>query len=282
MPPLAKMRALAVVVASVSMFACSESTDPGTGRQAQLRIVNSVFQGATPSSAIPVAIDVLVDSLTSGPGSVIALPPVSITTGTSGAQRDAGYTEVTPEVHSFVARVTGSANSTLFTSTPTSTYLPKQALTPFPFTLVVAGIAPASGLAQPTAVPYAMLIDDPFTPPADSINGGLTSRLHVINAAPFVVSSGAGNPVKANFVGASGTFSVTAAYRGTSPYINPPAGNYTLTITTTVGSTVTTLYSGAVVLNKGEVRTFVVQSTAYSATPGPANTKVTNILDNQF
>jgi len=42
------------------------------------------------------------------------------------------------------------------------------------------------------------------------------------------------------------------------------------------------LWTGAVTLAKGELRTFIVQSTAYAATPGPGNTKVTNLLDNQW
>ena len=100
--------------------------------------------------------------------------------------------------------------------------------------------------------------------------------------------NGQGTDISATFAGGAGdTLTVTAPYRGTSGYVNPPAGSYTLTLTTTLAtsdttSTTFTLYTGTVTLAKGEVRTFIVQSTAYAATPGPGNTKVTNLLDNQW
>ncbi len=91
--------------------------------------------------------------------------------------------------------------------------------------------------------------------------------------------SGGGTDITAIFGdGASVSDTVTASYRSSSGYITPPAGTYTLTLTTGSG----TLYTGSVTLAKGEVRTFIVQSTAYAATPGPGNTKVTNLLDNQW
>jgi hypothetical protein len=207
------------------------------------------------------------------------LAPNSVTDGTAGfngATAAAGYTALPTGVYSLVARVSGPNNQSLYTS-GTSTYLPKQYLTPFPYTLVVAGIAPSSGMAAPSAVPYAMVVDDPFTPPNDPA-GGLTARIQVINAAPMASPTGAGTQVTAAFAGAAGTFTVAANYRASSGYINAPGGDYTLTLST--GTTV--LYTGSVTLGKGEVRSFLVQSTAYSDTPGPGNTKVTNLLDNQW
>ena len=91
--------------------------------------------------------------------------------------------------------------------------------------------------------------------------------------------AGQGSDITATFVDAANdTLPATASYRSSSGYIDPPAGIYTLTLAT--GSFV--LYTGTVTLAKGDVRTFIVQSTVYAATPGPGNTKVTNLLDNQW
>ena len=46
---------------------CADTTDPTVG-VARMRIVNSVFQGDSAQAAVPVAVDVLVDSSTSGAG----------------------------------------------------------------------------------------------------------------------------------------------------------------------------------------------------------------------
>ena len=173
-------RSALVLALFTALAACTDTTDPsvGTGR---MRIVNSVFQGADVTTAVPVAIDVLIDSSMSGAG--------------------------------------------------------------------------LGGLAAPMADPK---------------------------------GNGQGTDISATFAGGAGdTLTATAPYRGTSGYVNPPAGSYTLTLTSTLAtsdttSTTFTLYSGTVTLAKGEVRTFLVQSTAYAATPGPGNTKVTNLLDNQW
>lgn len=283
------LRGVAALLASVSVMACNDPTATTSGSQARLRIVNSVFQGATAATAVSVSIDVLVDSSTSAPGSVIGLVPISITAGTAGAQGpNAGYTALPATVHSFVAKVSGAANPTLYTSTATTTYLPRQALTPFPFTLVVAGIAPVSGLNPPTAVPYVMLTDDPFKPPVDTFSHtGLTARVQVINAAPYADPNGAGAGAKISFTFA-GMHPVngSANYRASSGYLNPPAGSYTLMLTVTSGTGSTavtyTLYNQPVTLAAGEVRTFVVQSTGYAAKPSAVNTKVTTILDSAW
>lgn len=264
------------------LAACSESTDPAVGT-ARIRVVNSVFQGAGVASAAPVAIDVLIDSSMSGAG-LSALPAASISPGsgtgagagahggTTNLFPTAGYRDFPSGVHSFVARVSGTTAS-LF-QTGSGEYLPQQYMLPFPYTFVLAGVDTTSP-PDPAAVPWAMFADDPFTPPADS------ARVQIINAAPMAdtTGTGQGTDLTATFDGGAGrVFSATASYRGSSGYINPAPGTYTLTLT----SGGFTYYTGSVTLAKGEVRTFIVQSTAYAAVPGPGNTKVTNLLDNQW
>jgi len=244
---------------------------------------------------VPVAVDVLIDSSTSGAG-LSALAAANVSQGNASGEgagthpgasalfTAAGYRDLPSGIHSFVARVsgtTGPTSSFFRTTDGTSDYLPKQFITPFPYSFVLAGVVPPAGTpAGPTAVPFTMLVDDPFTPPADP-TGGLTARVQVINAAPMSDTTGAGQgtSVAATFDnGAGGVFTAAASYRRSSGYVNPPAGSYTLTLTT--GSFL--LWTGTVTLTKGEVRTFVVQSTAYAAVPGPGNTTVTNLLDNQW
>ena len=60
-------RSALVLALVTALAACTDTTDPsvGTGR---MRIVNSVFQGAGATTAVPVAIDALIDSSMSGAG----------------------------------------------------------------------------------------------------------------------------------------------------------------------------------------------------------------------
>jgi hypothetical protein len=268
--------------------ACGDNaTDPIT--TARLRVINSLYQGADAATAVPVAIDVLLDSASTTPGSIIGLAANSVSTGSplagtsagvQGTTSVAGYTSVPVGVHGFLARVSGASNPTLFLNASGTAFAPEMTLTPFPYTMIVAGIAPVTGPpASFMDLPIVMLgPDDPFSPPADTVYGGLTARLHVINAAPMASATGNGARITATFTGAAGALTAAASYRSASPYINPPARTYTLTITTAAA----TLYTGQIILAKGEVRTIVVQSTGYSATPGPANTAITNLLDNQY
>ena len=285
-----------LVTASVLLIgtfaACKDSTSPA-GTTGRMRIVNSVFQGADAASAAPASIDVLIDSSTSGAG-VAALAGASLSAGSASGQgagthtgagalfTAAGYRDVPSEIHSFVARVAGTSGPTAtFFEKSNGPYLPKQYILPFPYTFILAGVVPDTIPADSGAVAWAMIADDPFTPPADTVNGGLTARVQVINAAPMADTTGGGlgTNIDATFDdGAAGVYTTTASYRASSGYINPPAGNYTLTLAS--GSFV--LFTGPVTLAKGEVRSFIVQSTAYAATPGPGNTKVTNLLDNQW
>jgi hypothetical protein len=274
----------AVTLALIAAFAaCKDAASPA-GDTARLRIVNSVFQGPAVTTATPVAVDVLVDSSISGAG-VSGLTAPSLSAGAASGQgagdhagaaalfTAAGYRDLPTGVHSFVGRVTGTTTS--FFRTADGEYLPKQYLLPFPYTFILAGVVPDTTPADPGAVPWAMIVDDPFAPPTDS------ARVQLINAAPMADTTGGGqgSDITATLDdGAGGVFSATASYRHTSGYVNPAPGTYTLTLAS--GSFV--LYTGTVTLAKGEVRTFIVQSTAYAAVPGPGNTKVTNLRDNQW
>src|ERR1700730_13706910 len=67
---------------------------------ARLRVVNATFEITNPAvgaaSAIPHAIDVLIDSSSASPG-VTSLAPVSLTSGTTGLhnqQANAGYRDI--------------------------------------------------------------------------------------------------------------------------------------------------------------------------------------------
>jgi hypothetical protein len=272
--------ALALLVA---LSACTDTTNPA-GDIARLRIVNSVFQGPAVTTATPVAVDVLIDSAMTGAG-VSGLMAPSLSAGAASGQgagdhagaaalfTAAGYRDLVSGIHSFVARVSGTTAS--FFRTADGEYLPKQYLLPFPYTFILAGVVPDTTPAGPSDVPWAMIVDDPFTPPTDS------ARVQLINAAPMADTTGGGqgSDITATLDdGAGAVFSATASYRHTSGYVNPAPGTYTLTLAS--GSFV--LYTGTVVLAQGEVRTFIVQSTAYAAVPGPGNTKVTNLLDNQW
>lgn len=276
---------IALLASLTTVTACNQDITPeDEGHLARLRIINSVYQGADAATAVPVSIDVLIDESISAPGAVSALAPNSMTTGTAGFPKgspsQAGYTEMSEDIHTFLARVTGTANS-LYTNNE-SHYVPTIYVTPLPHTLLIAGIAPPSGtpprcpacppgLAPMGAFPFIFPVDDQFEP----VSGG--ARVQVINAAPFASASGEGAEIEATFSGA-GTFTATAGYRGSSDYLDPPAGTYTLTVT----ADGTMLWTGTVSLGPGEVRSFIVQSTAYSMTPGVGNTKVTNVLDNQW
>jgi hypothetical protein len=296
---------LALVAAAAG---CKDYTSVTVG-MGRFRIVNSVFLGDSAQVAVPQAVDVLVDSSTSGAGES-GLGALELSAGASSGEgagghsgaaalfSAAGYRDLPSGVHSFVARASGAsgAGTSFFRGADgTTEYLPKQFLMPYPYTLILAGTVRADGTAPDpvSRLQWAMIADDPFTPPADPA-GGLTARVQVINAAPMAdpsralsdttpdgkrIPGGGGADITATFDGAGGTFPATTSYRASSGFMNPPAGSYTLTLT--VNDTLV-IYSGAVTLAKGEVRTFIVQSTAYAATPGPGNTKVTNLLDNQW
>jgi hypothetical protein len=281
-----------------TLAACGSDSTTGTpAKPALVRIVNSVFQytDATNSASKtqPRSIDVLIDSSSSAPG-MLAIGPTSVATPT-GADASL-YEPVTPGVHSFVARLAGSSGplSSFYTNANSTEYLPQQYLTSgIPYTIVVAGIVPvtaASGAAQTltptTAAPFAIVTNDPFSPPL--VNGKYQARFRLINAAPFAAATGLGATVSmyltpggtppATLTGL--TSSAVTLYRNASIYVNADAGPYTLTVT--VGTTPVILAQAAVTLGSGEVRTFILQSTQYAAVPSTANHVLQSLLDSQY
>ena len=274
-----------MVFLAAALAACNDTTSPA-GTTGRIRVVNSVFQGTGVATATPVAVDVLIDSSTGGAG-LSALAALAVSPGSASGQgagthagagamfTAAGYRDLPSAVHSFVARVNGTTAS--FFQNGAGEYLPKQYMLPFPYTFILAGVD-STDPPDPSTAPWAMIADDPFTPPADTVGGGLTARLQVINAAPMADPSGAGADITATFINGADTLQAVASYRATSGYINPRAGTYIITFATATD----TLHTDTVTLVKGDVRTFIVQSTAYAATPGPGNTKITNLLDNKW
>lgn len=274
-----------ILAALLAAGACDNgATEPdGTGR---IRIVNAVFQGASAAEAVPIAIDVLIDSVGASPGAV-EIPPVALAPGTSADAMvaAAGYRDIATGVHGFTARASGTldTNSSLYRSTAATEYLPKQYVTTFPFTLIVAGVIPPPGApVEPTAVPFAMLSDDPFTPP--SRDGVLQARVRVINAAPYTSEAGTGSTISVYLTPGSTapatlppTADATARYRNGSVYLNRDAGTYTVTLVAGASA----VYQAPITLGAGEVRTLILQSIAAGA-PAAANHTVRDLLDNMF
>jgi hypothetical protein len=296
-------KSLAAVASAVIVLAsCSDTTDPGGNSTGRIRIFNNVFQGATAAAAVPISVDLLVDSATSSPGvtglsnSAFAIGGASDVGAGSGLGNAslftaAGYRDIPYGLHTFQARKTGQTGPTsaFFRNANGSEYLPQQFITAFPYTCVLAGVIPPDGTAWTTS-PIAFCIiptsDDPFTPPKDTLTGhsGLTARLRFINAATFASATGAGATLTFTLVPSSATvspsnFTTTAAFRAASAYVNPPAGTYTLNITTTAG----TFYSAPITFAAGEVRTILAYSTGFSANAVTTkNTAIVNTLDNKF
>lgn len=291
---------VALVAALTMLAACGSDSSTGpSATPAQIRIVNSVFQytdaTSSASKTAPRAIDVLVDSSTNAPG-MAAIPANSIAAISSA--NTAGFAPITADVHGFIARLAGATGSTatFFTNSVNNLpYYPQQYFVQgMPYTLVVAGIVPAPAaagtvtLTPSTAVPFAVVTNDPFAPP--QVNGVYQARFTVINAAPFTVATGLGSTLSVYLTPgstaptsvASLTLSATALYRSGSVYINADAGTYVLTLTVGTGATAKIVAQSAITLAAGEVRSFVVQSTGYAAVPSPANSTITSLLDNKF
>ncbi len=270
---------LVALLASFTTVACNQDITPeDEGHSSRIRVVNSAYQGADAATAVPVSIDFLVDESTSVPGAA-TIAPNSMTTGTAGfpagRASSAGYSAVEEAVHTFLSRITGTTNSLY--QNEFAPYTVTLYVTPIPHTIIVAGIAPPTGRTPAGSFPFEWFPDDQFEP----VSG--MARVKMINAAPFASADGGGAGISATFVGAQ-TFTADddtdpVDYRDTSAFVNPPPGSYTLTMWRDDG---TMLWTGTVSLGAGEVRSFIVQSTGFSATPGPGNTKVTNVLDNQW
>lgn len=286
---------LGLLVAAVG---CDDSTGPDA-LPGRIRIFNNVFQGATAAGAVPISIDLLVDSSTSGPG-VSSLAHGTFATGSSagvgvGSGTNAavlfpaaGYRDIPAGVHSFQARKTGQ-DAPFFRNANGTPYLPKQYITPFPYTCVLAGVIPPDGAAWTTSpISFCVIAapDDPFTPPSDTLPGhsGLTARTRFMNVATFATNTGAGTSLTFTLVPSSASVSpvnitATAAFRAASAYVNPPAGAYTLNISSTAG----VIHTSQVTFAAGDVRTVVVYSTAFATNPVTAgNHQIVNTLDNKF
>ena len=276
-------RAAFTLSVAIGLFGCSDSS--GTGEQvvpfAHIRIVNSLYQGAIPATATPLAIDYLIDGATSPPG-------VANLVGNTITSAATNYQDIAVGVHSFMARIAGKSTTTdsLYTTTTNLPWVPRQYLTANAYyTIVVAGKIPATGPINNNAVPFNALVDDPFPPV--KLNGTYQARFRVINAAPYAAATGNGSTLNVFITpgptppAALNTISAlaTAAYRNASTYLNVDAGTYVLTIA--VG-TATILSQTAVTFASGEVRTFIVQSNGPATPPGIANHKLTSILDQTY
>jgi hypothetical protein len=295
MPPI---RRFLIVLAPLALgaAACDGSRADGPDdTPARLRIVNSVFQYTdatnTASKTVARAIDVLVDSLSSTPGAANVAPTSVHAVGGDST----GLVTLPAVVHSFVARLAGqvAATSQLFTNAANNQpYLPRQYFAPgMPYTLVVAGIAPVTadaGTAQQatpsTAFVFSAVVGDPFPP--QQVSGAYQARFRVVNAAPFAAATGTGATVLVYLTpGTTPPATLTgltalggATYRNGSAYFNAAPGANVLTIA--VGTTI--LAQTPVTLGAGEVRSFILQSTAWAATPGVANHKLTSVLDAKY
>ena len=295
MKPIALTRC--VLLSTLSMLAAcgSDATTGVQDKPALVRIVNSAFQYTdatnTASKTAPRAIDFLVDSSSSSPG-MLSIPAASVA-APSGSSASLSA-PVASGVHSFVARLAGSSGplSSFYTNANNTEYLPQQFLgSGIPYTIVVAGIVPVTAapgavqaLTPTTAAPFAIVTNDPFAPPL--VSGTYQARFRVINAAPFAAATGLGASVSVYLTAGSTppatltglTANATAAYRFGSVYVNADAGPYTLTLA--VGSTI--VAQSAVTLGAGEIRSFILQSTQYAATPSPANHVLWSLLDSKF
>jgi len=249
-----------------------------------VRIINALFQGNDPHTAVPQPIDYLIDSATTGAG-VADLAAYAITTGDSAN----GYRTLDQGVHSYVARVSGAVagttgESSVYTTSTNLPYLPKQYLTGNTYyTIVVAGIIPATGDIGDNSVPFVLLADDPFPGPVYA--AVIQARFRLINAAPYTDSVGMGQDVQLYLTSGSAAPSDltrlvplgAASYQDASSYFNVDPGTYWLTLT--AGGTVVAQQS--VTLGAGEVRSLILQSTMAGA-PSTANHIVTNLLDHQY
>ena len=278
-------RRLAFVFVVLScLAACRDST--GTGMQtaaiAHIRIVNSLYQGAS-ASATPVAIDYLIDGSTGSPG-VSNLGGNAIGTGPTSND----YQDVSVGVHSFMARIAGKSTTTdsVYTTSTNLPWVPRQYLTANAYyTIVVSGLIPASGAILNNTVPFSAVVDDPFPPV--KVNGSYQARFRVINAAPFAAASGNGSTIQVFITPGttpptplnSVSSLATSAYRNASGYLNVDPGTYVLTIASIAGIP---LSQSVVTFTAGEVRTFIIQSSGPAPVPGVANHKLTSIVDQTY
>lgn len=293
------LQRLALAASLVALGACGDGINAPEPGPVHLRIVNSTYQTTdapnTVSTAVPRAIDFLVDGSTGGAG-VANLAANSVSPGDTG-----GYRTMEAGIHDFTARLAAPATpgTSLFTSTanPISEWTPRMYFTGDTYyTLVVGGVAPTEGLPARTAffgdASYFPIIDD-VSPPPRSPDGKRMARFRLVNAVPFAVGGAPTGPTVAVFLTEGETPPTaaqvvamrpltSAAFRQQSQlYINATAGTYVMSLTIVIG-TRTVVWQDVVELVGGEVRTILVQSTAYNTTPSAANLKVTSLLDAKY
>src|SRR5881394_1153889 len=86
---IARIAGVMVLWAGV-LAACSDTTNPA-GTTGRVRVVNSVFQGNDVASAVPVAVDVLIDSSTGGAG-LAGLAALALSGGNASGQGAGAHT----------------------------------------------------------------------------------------------------------------------------------------------------------------------------------------------
>ena len=283
------------------LAACGDGINAPAPGPVYLRVINSTYQTTdaanTVSTAVPRAIDFLVDSSTSG-GGAANIPANGMT---EGGEHDNGYRQMDEGLHTFFARLASPATpqTSLFTNggSPNAEWLPKMYFTGHThYTLVIGGVAPTAGLPADSAFfgapEYFPIVDD-VSPPPRGPNGTRLSRFRLVNAVPFAVGGAPTGPTVAVFL-TEGETPPTAAqivalrpltsapFRQQSPlYVNVTPGTYVMSLTIVIG-TRTVVWQDVVELVGGEVRTILVQSTAYNTTPSSANLKVTSLLDAKY
>jgi len=271
-------------VGLIIVNACSgDGVGPSVARTTHLRIVNSVFQAGV-SDTVAIPIDYLIDSALTRP-SVLNLTAANVSSSDSAN----GYASLIQGVHSYVVRRVGdtSFNASMYTDNTSKSFLPKVYLTGDTYyTIIVAGVVPATGDIPKNTVPFIAIVDDPF--PGPTYHNTLQARFRVINAAPFADPSG-GNSGSVNVYVTRGDSTPSdisayvplgyANYRDGSSYINVDAGTYTVTLVS--GGAGAIVAQQAVTFAAGEIRTLVLQSTAAGA-PSTENHVLRNILDHQY
>ena len=294
-----RTRRFAILVGLLAATGCSDEFNAPEPGPVRFRIVNSVWQlDATEAiaSAQPRAIDVWIDG--SSDLGVINVPANSVT-GIDGAPE---HVTLENGVHSWSPRLSAPASPTtpLYSDNlePRGEYVPRLYMTPnTQYTLVVAGIAPATGRPDPgTFFVYDFsnkvpLIDDLDPPPVR--NGERLARFRLVNAAPFVTGGTNGGTVGLQLTEGStpptlatiNTLqSITSAtYRQQSSlYVNVSPGDYVVNVTTGGPGGRRILQQESVTFASGQVITILLQNSAYAATPGPANHKLSILVDAEY